>query len=391
MTKSGSAYIAGAHEHPTRESPNKSTMQLHAEVARGALEDAGLTKADIDGYLSAGIPEYEHGYPSIIMADYLGLDVEFIDTTDHGGSSPVNHVGHAKLAIQQGKCDVALITQAGRPRSRDQATGTSINEIITYQDSFEKIYGSNILATNAMAAQRHIHEFGTTTDQLAEIRAAASSHAQYNEDALYQDSVTVKDVLDSRVVADPLHLLDCCVITDGGGSLVVVSEDIQESLSRECVEILGHGEAVNHHDAGRIELTGTAANESGARAYKEAGVGPEDIDYASIYDAFTILVLEIIEDLGFCDKGAGGPFVETGALRAPGGELPFNTDGGGLCSNHPGNRGGMTKVIEAVRQLRRETNPEVQVDAETALAHGAGGGSISTREHSVTLVLGRKG
>ena len=383
-------YIAGAYEHPTREAPEKSTMQLHAEVAKGALADAGVAKEDVDGYLSAGVPEYGKSLEPLVMTDYLGLDVSYFDSTDVGGSSYVSHVGHAAAAIRDGKCDVALVTLAGRPRSRGQDTGSGVRELSTMQDSFERVYGITNVTNYGMAAQRHMHEYGTTSEQLAEIRVAASHHAQYNENAMFQDPVTVEDVVNSRVVSDPLHLLDCCVISDGGGALVIVSEEAREELDRECVEILGHGETAKHHDAGRIDLTYTGAQQSGERAYEEAGVGPDDIDYASIYDSFTITVLETIEDLGFCEKGEGGEFVEGGTLKAPDGDLPFNTDGGGLCNNHPANRGGMTKVIEAVRQVRGEANSEVQVpDCEIALAHGTGG-SLSARHGSVTTILGRE-
>lgn len=381
-----SVYIAGAFEHPTREVPDKSTMQLHAEVAAGALDDAGLSKNAVDAYFTAGVPEMDHALTPLMAADYLGLDVSYTDTTDYGGSSYVAHVGHAVSAIRDGKCDIALVTLAGRPRSRGQATGSGTRKLHTVQDSFERIYGTTNITMYGMAARRHMHEYGTTNEQLAEVRAAASYHAQYNEHAMYQDPVAVEDVLDSPVVADPLHLLDCCVISDGGGALIVVSEDARAKLDRECVEVLGHGEAPAHHDAGRIDVTTTGAVQSGERAFAEAGLDPEHVEYASVYDSFTITVLEALEDLGFCEKGEGGTFVEGGTLRADG-ELPFNTDGGGLCSNHPGNRGGMTKVIEAVRQLRGDANPEVQVDADIALAHGTGG-SIATRHGAATLLLG---
>ena len=390
MTGREPVYVVGAFEHPTREAPGESTMQLHAEVARGALRDAGLPKDRVDGYCSAGTPAGASALTPLVMTDYLGLDVTYTDTTDYGGSSYVAHVGHAASAIRDGKCEAVLVTLAGRPRSSGQATGTGARRLRTAQDSFERVYGLTNVTAYGMAARRHMYEYGTTPEQLAAIRVAASRHAQYNDDALYRDPVTVADVLDSRVVADPLHLLDCCVISDGGGALLVVSEDVRHELDRECVEVLGHGEAPGHHDAGRIDLTETGARKSGKRAFEAAGVGPEKIDYASIYDSFTITVLEAIEDLGFCAKGEGGTFVEGGTLEAPDGALPFNTDGGGLCSNHPANRGGMTKVIEAVRQLRGETNPEVQVDADLALAHGTGG-SLGTRHGAATLVLGRVG
>jgi acetyl-CoA C-acetyltransferase len=245
-------------------------------------------------------------------------------------------------------------------------------------------------AAYALAARRHMHEFGTTSAQLAEVKVAASLHAQHNPNALLRNPVTVQEVLDSPLVADPLHRLDCCVVTDGGGALVVVSPEVARSLKRRVVKVLGHGEAPKLTDNGRIDLTYTGAVWSGPRAFAEARVTPADIDYASIYDSFTITVVETLEDLGFCAKGEGGRFVLDGALVAPDGRLPFNTDGGGLCNNHPSNRGGITKVIEAVRQLRGEAHPAVQVkDCRLALAHGTGG-SLGTRMASSTLILGQE-
>jgi acetyl-CoA C-acetyltransferase len=391
MSSSGAAYIAGAFEHPTREAPDKSTTQLHAEVARGALDDAGLAKEDVDGYATAGVPEYEKAYTSLVMPDYLNLDVNYIDTTDTGGSAYNSQVGRAVDAIQSGRCDVILITLGGRPRSREQDTGTSARDIKTYQDSFQLVYGANVLSRYAMSAKRHMHKYGTTAEQLGEIRAAASYHAQYNENALYQDPVTPEEVANSRLVCDPLRLLDCCVITDGGGALVVVSESVRQELDRECVEIAGLGDSISHTNGGRPVPTRTPAVESGNRAFEEAGVEREDIDHVSIYDSFTITVLMVLEDLGFCEKGEGGAFVECGTLKSPDGALPFNTDGGGLSSNHPANRGGITKVIESVRQLRGEANEEVQVpNPEYSLAFGSGGWP-STYSHATTTILRRTG
>jgi acetyl-CoA C-acetyltransferase len=200
----------------------------------------------------------------------------------------------------------------------------------------------------------------------------------------------VEDVLNSPLVADPLHRLDCCVVTDGGGALVVVSPEVARSLNRTSAKILGHGEAIKHTSNGGIDLTYTGAVWSGPRAFAEAGVSVADIKYASIYDSFTITVLQTIEDLGFCEKGQGGKFVMDGGLVSPFGKLPFNTDGGGLCNNHPSNRGGITKVIEAVRQMRGEAHPSVQVpNCQISLAHGTGG-SLGSKHGSVTLILGQE-
>jgi acetyl-CoA C-acetyltransferase len=244
------------------------------------------------------------------------------------------------------------------------------------------------LGLYALAATRHMYEFGTTSEQLAWVKVAASTHAQHNPNAVLPYAVTVADVVGSPLVADPLHRLDCCVITDGGGAVVVVAPEVARSLGSRCVKLLGHGEAPKHTMGGHVDLTYTGARWSGQRAFEEAGVRPMDVDYASIYDSFTITVVEAIEDLGFCEKGEGGAFVADGGLISPGGRLPFNTDGGGLCNNHPGNRGGMTKTIETVRQLRGEAHPAVQVpDCQIAVAHG-NGGSLGTRSAAATLIFG---
>jgi acetyl-CoA C-acetyltransferase len=219
---------------------------------------------------------------------------------------------------------------------------------------------------------------------------AASHHAQHNSHALLRSVLTVEDVLASPMVADPLHRLDCCVITDGGGALVVTRPEIAKSLKRPLVKVLGAGETVKHQSGGRVDLTYSGARQAGAQAFAEAGVTPQDIQYASIYDSFTITVLMQLEDLGFCPPGRGGAFVSDGNLIAGVGRLPVNTDGGGLCNNHPANRGGMTKVIEAVRQLRGEAHPAVQVaNCRLALAQGTGG-MLATRHGSATLIMERE-
>ncbi len=379
--------IAGVFEHPGRHLPDLTVPQIHAQVAVGALNDAGLSLADVDAYFCAGDAP---GFGGLSMADYLGLSVRFIDSTETGGSSYLAHVGHAAAAIAAGKCSVALITLAGNPRTGGAAPGGSAGGGGSPEGAFESQWGSNVANMYALAAARHMYEYGTTSRQLAMIKVAASKHASHNPNAFLRDEVTVEQVLDSPMVADPLHRLDCCVITDGGGAVVVVSPEIARSLTQpdRCATVLGHGEAVKHTANGGMDLTHTAALWSGPRAFAEAGVTPDDIQYASIYDSFTITVLQALEDLGFCEKGKGGSFVESGSLEA-GGRLPFNTDGGGLCNNHPANRGGMTKIIEAVRQLRGEAHPAVQVPGcELALAHGTGG-NLGTRSGSATLILGR--
>jgi acetyl-CoA C-acetyltransferase len=387
MSIKGRACIAGIFEHPTRKAPDKSVAQLHAEVANGALADAGLARSDVDGYFCAGDAP---GLGPLSMIDYLGLKVRHVDSTETGGSSYLVHVAHAAEAIAAGRCNVALITLAGRPRSE----GSSGTQPRTYGASapdaaFEFPYGPATVNMYGMCAMRHMHEFGTTSAQLAWIKVAASHHAQHNPHAMLREVVTVDDVLASPIIADPLHRLDCCVVSDGGGALVVTRPEIAKSLERPVVRVIGAGEAVKGQSGGRIDLTHSAAASSGAAAFDAAGVAPADIRYASIYDSFTITVLVQLEDLGFCAKGAGGRFVADGALIAGVGALPVNTDGGGLANNHPGNRGGMTKVIEAVRQLRGEAHPAVQVkDCALALANGIGG-QLGSRHGSATLIMER--
>jgi len=389
MSIKGKAYVVGIYEHPTRKADDKSLAQLHAESAKGALDDAGLTRTDVDGYFCAGDAP---GLGPLSMADYLGLKLRHMDSTDCGGSSYIIHVGHAAETIAAGKCNIALITLAGRPRSEGQATGTAPRSAggNAPDVQFENPYGPATANMYAMCAMRHMYQYGTTSEQLAWIKVAASHHAQYNPHAMLRDVVTVADVVNSPMIADPLHRLDCCVISDGGGAIIVASPEVAKSLKRPKVKILGAGEAPKHQMAGHVDLTYSGAVWSGPAAFAEAGVKPADIKYASIYDSFTVTVLMQIEDLGFCEKGQGGRFVSDGNLISGTGKLPFNTDGGGLCNNHPANRGGLTKVVEAVRQLRGEAHPAVQVkNCDLAIAHGTGG-SLGTRHGAATVIMERE-
>jgi acetyl-CoA C-acetyltransferase len=386
MSRAAAALIAGVYEHPRREIPDRSVAQIHAEVALGALADAGLGLQDVDAYFC---DSSDPGLNSLSMSEYLGISYRYTDNTDTGGSSYLSHVGHAAMAVAAGKCRVALCTMAGRARS--ERRGPPAGRRSGPETNFENRWGiAATLHNYALAAMRHMYEFGTTSAQLAEIKVAASLHAQHNPRAFLPNPVTVQDVLDSPMVSDPLHRLDCCVITDGGGAIVIVSPDVARELGRVAVKVLGSGEAPKHADNGAVDLSYTGAVWSGPAAFAEAGVTPVDIDYASIYDSFTISVLLALEDLGFCEKGKGGHFVSDGGLLAPCGRLPFNTDGGGLCNSHPSNRGGMPKIIEAVRQLRGQAHPAVQVpDCELALVQGTGG-RLGTRSGSATLILGRE-
>lgn len=386
MTLHGKACIAGIYEHPTRRADGVSTARLHAEVALGALADAGLGLDDVDGYFcGADAP----GLGGMTMADYLGLRrLRHIDSTETGGSSYLLHVSHAAQAIAAGHCNVALITMADRPLAQKQGTALAgvdrssmPNTPFTAGVPPMPVYGY------AMLARRHMHDHGTTPEQLAWVKVAAAHHAQHNPHALRRELVTVEDVLASPLVADPLHRLDCCVMTDGGGALVVTRPEIARTLKRPLVTLVGAGEAVKHTDAGGLDLSHSAGVHSAAKAFAEAGVTPANIRYASLYDSFTITVILQLEDLGFCPRGEGGRFVADGNLISGVGRLPFNTDGGGLCSNHPGNKGGMTKLLEAVRQCRGEAHPAVQVpDHGLVLAHGTGG-MVSSYHTAGTVIL----
>lgn len=383
MAGLGDAVIAGVFEHPTRWAPDKTAYQIHAESARGALEDAGLSIRDVDGLFSAGL-----GHIGIMtLAEHLNLNPRFHDSTNIGGSSFVAHVLHAAAAIGAGLCEVALITYGSTASSSRFAVGTAgLTGSGDPPDQFEAPFGPTVLNSYALVAQRHMHEFGTTAEQLAEIAVTIRRHASLNPAAKFREPITIEDVLASRIVSSPLHLLDCCIITDGGGAVVVAEAERAKDLRKKPVRVLGGSEALCHTSMGRRDLTDMAAGQSGPRAMAMAGVKHADIDMCMIYDSFTITVLETLENLGFCKKGAGGAFVQNGRIGL-GGELPVNTDGGGLSSNHPGMRG-IFLVIEAVKQLRGECGERQVKDCEVALCHGTGG-MLGLRHSGVTLILGR--
>lgn len=389
MSISDKVYIVGGYEHPLRFAPETSVVQLHAEVALGALADAGLEKEEVDGYFCAGDAP---GMGPISLVDYLNLRVSYINSTDLGGASYIAHIGYAAQAIRAGLCKVALITLAGRPRAEGMATGTAVRArpATLPEAPFEVPYRPVNAALYGMCAMRHMHEHGTTSEQLAMIKVAASTHAQHNPNALLPKVVSIDEVLASPMIADPLHRLDCCVITDGGGALVLAHESVARRLNRPLVRVRGAAATVKGQSAGQIDISCTGAASSGPLAFAQAGLAPSDIKYAGLYDSFTITVLMQLEDLGFCKKGQAGAFVAEGNLVSGYGSLPFNTDGGGLCNNHPGNRGGMTKALEALRQLRGEAHPAVQVPGcDLALVQGIGG-MVATRHGAATAILERE-
>ena len=378
----GKVAVAGVYEHPTRFAPDKTAYQLHAESARGALADAGLTIRDVDGFCTSGV-----GPIGILsLAQHLDLHPRWVDSQSIGGSSFVSHCLHAAAAISGGLCDVALVTYGSTAASERFAIGTGGGSAMDPPDNFEAPFGPTIVGSYALVAQRHMHQYGTTSEQLAEIAVTMRRHASANPNAKYRDPITVEDVLASRIISSPLHLLDCCIISDGAGALVLTSVERARDLAQPPVVILGGAEAVQHHGIGRRDLLDIAARQSGPLALERAGVRHADIDMAMIYDSYTITVLATLESLGFCKPGEGGAFCADGRIGL-GGALPINTDGGGLSSNHPGMRG-IFLVIEAAKQLRRSRGAAQVPDAELALVHGTGG-MLGQRHSGVTMILGQ--
>ena len=385
MSLSGRVAIAGVHEHPTRWAPDKTDFQIMGESARGALEDCGLALDDVDGLFAAGMGMGVMGIVS--LAEYLDLKPRYLDGTNIGGSSFVAHVNHAAAAIHSGLCEVALILYGSTAASNAMAIGTGgRGGGRDPEASFVSPYGLTTVGSYALVAQRHMHEYGTRPEQLAEIAVTMRRHAGLNPAAKMRKPITVDDVLGSRMISEPLHLLDCCIISDGGGAVVVTSAERARDLAKPVVLLEGCGEAVCHQETGSPDMLTIAARQSSTQAFAMAGVSHDDIDLAAIYDSFTITVLLTLENLGFCKPGEGGAFVEGGRIGL-GGELPLNPDGGGLSSNHPGMRG-IFLVIEATRQLRHECGERQVADPELALVHGTGG-TLGVAHSGATLVLAR--
>ncbi|HTO52998.1 MAG TPA: acetyl-CoA acetyltransferase [Myxococcota bacterium] len=384
MTLSGKIALAGVYEHPTRWAPDKTEFQIMAESAKGALADCGLELRDVDGLFAASMSMGAMGIVS--LAEYLDLRPRHLDGTNIGGSSFVAHVSHAAAAIHAGLCEVALILYGSTAASNALAIGTGLGGGRDAGASFVTPYGMTTVGSYALVAQRHMHAYGTSSEQLAEIAVTMRRHAGLNPAAKMRKPITVADVLESRMISRPLHLLDCCIISDGGGAIVVTSAERARDLKKRPVHLLGCGEAVCHQELGAPDLLSIAAKQSGAQAFRMAGVSHDDVDLCTIYDSFTITVLVTLENLGFCKPGEGGAFVSGGRIGL-GGALPLNPDGGGLSSNHPGMRG-IFLVIEAVKQLRGECGERQVADARIALAHGTGG-TLGVAHSGATLVLAR--
>jgi acetyl-CoA acetyltransferase len=380
---SGKVAIVGADEaDEIGIIPNKPAVQLQAEAARNALRDAGLTLRDVDGVLSSALGG---GFASVEIAEYLGIQPRYTDSTSVGGSSFVIHVGHAALAIAHGLCDVALITHGESGKSR---VGMPPMRSGGLRAQFEEPYGMPTPAgAYALACSRHMHQYGTTKEQLAEIAVATRAWAALNPKALMRELITIDDVLSSRMITWPFNLLDCCLVTDAAGAVVMTSMERARDLPNQPIAVLGFGEGHDHSMISQMpDLTHGPGRISGPGAFGMAGVTHDDIDVVEVYDSFTYTVLLSLEDLGFCAKGEGGRFV-SGQRTAPGGAFPLNTSGGGLSYTHPG-MFGIFLLIEAVRQLRHDYADQGirQVNnARIGLVHGTGGVLSATG----TAILGR--
>lgn len=375
----GATVIRGVAESELGQvGPDRYPLDLVGEAVAGALADAGIEKSEVDGLFTAVTGR---AMANLDVGEYLGISPRYTDGTMIGGSSFVSHVHHAALALRAGACNVAVIAYGSTQRTDMRRPGRMPYppERPNHEAQAHPIHP---VTGYALAASRHMHEYGTTREQLAEVAVAAREWAAMNPKAFKRDPLTIDDVLAARTVADPLTTLDCCLITDGGGA-VVMTRDGEHEGAKQPIHVLGAGEAHTHRAISQMpDLTVTAARESGRRAFEMAGLGPDDIDVLELYDAFTINPILFLEDLGFCAKGEGGSFVSGGRI-APGGALPVNTNGGGLSFCHPGMYGIFT-IIEAVRQLRGEAGERQVAGVETALAHG-NGGQLSSQ---ATAILG---
>lgn len=388
MTESGSKVaIAGIALSDCGRVDEATPYALHAQAARRALTDAGLTPDVVDGFASAGLGTLA----PVEVAEYLGLKPRWVDSTSVGGSTWEVMAAHAADAIRAGHARAVLLVYGSTARADIKAKRRTSNLSFGARGplQFEVPYGHSLIAKYAMAARRHMHEYGTTLEQLAQVAVQARANAARNPDAMFRDPITVDEVLAGPMIADPFTKLHCCIRSDGGAAVLLVAEDLVRDCAKPPVWVLGSGEHVSHTTMSEWDdFTVSPAAVSGRLAFERAGVRPDEIDIAEIYDAFTYMTLVTLEDLGFCAKGEGGAFVEKGRLLHDG-ELPTNTDGGGLSAQHPGMRG-LFLLVEAARQLRGEAGGHQVHRADgslprLAVASGTGGWFCSAG----TVVLGR--
>lgn len=379
---SSPVYIVGVAETPLGKVPDQNEFSMVAMAAREALSEAGLRFRDVDAVFT----NYMGEEGSVQLGEYLGLQPRYAESSDMGGASFEFFVHHAMAAIATGRCEVALIAYASRQRSRRNRKRSAAALDGSLAAQFETPYGIHFpIGHYALSAARYMHQYGAGPEHLAEIAVAARQWAALNPKAWMRDPLTIDDVMASPLLCDPLRKLDCCLVTDGGGAVVVASGQRARDAAKRPIRVLGAGEShVQWHVAQCPDLTVTPGAASGRAAFAMAGITPADVDVFEPYDNFTHAVLLYLEDLGFCGKGEAGAFVSEGRLR-PGGSLPSMTSGGGLSYCHPGALG-ILLLIEAVRQLRGEAGERQVPDAEIAVAHGTGGLAFSTAS---TVVLAR--
>jgi acetyl-CoA acetyltransferase len=365
VTRGGVAIVGAAESDLGAVAALMSPIDLMAQGIHRALEDAGLSLADVDGLFCAST---QARTSAMSLVEYLGLPNAYTDSTIVGGSSFEIHVAHAHAALQAGLCSVAVVAYGSTQRTVGRRAA-STREFNPYETPYKPFLPATAYA---MAANRHMHEYGTTREQMAEVAVAARQWALLNPAAWEKKPLTILDVLNARPISDPFTVRDICLVTDGGGAIVLVRADRAHSLKHPPVYVLGSGQSITHASITSMPvLTHTGAIESGAQAYRAAGVKASDINVLALYDAFTINTILFLEDLGFCPKGEGGPFVAGGRI-APNGALAVNTNGGGLSYCHPGMYG-LFLLIEAVRQLRGACGPRQVAGAELALVQGNGG------------------
>lgn len=377
----GSVAITGVGLAGMGEAKGYTELEILAQAAHAAVADAGLAMSDIDGLMTASFNRF---LPGLSVAEYLGIAPAYIDTTNVGGSSYIAYLLSAALALNAGLCNAVLVAYGSTARTqrdfRDHIRYRAQLEPQPYEAPAQPF---NPVTSYALAAARHMHQFGTTREQLAQVAVAARQWAQLNPDAFMRTPLSIDDVLSAKPISDPLTLRDCCLVTDGAGAFVMTRADRARDLKNDPVYVLGVGSAQSHRQISSMpDLTETAAVVSGQRAFQMAGLTPDQIDVLQLYDAFTINVILFLEDLGFCKKGEGGAFLESVGI-GPSGSLPVNTNGGGLSCVHSGMYGVFT-IVEAVHQLRGSAEGRQVQDAVTALCHGNGGVLAS----QVTAVLG---
>jgi acetyl-CoA acetyltransferase len=369
----GKVAIVGVADTEVGVLPGRTPMELGVEAALAAIADAGLEKNDVDGLVTCNAMAQPMMYHAEATAEYLQIFPRYCIAAGAGGGTTFSIIHHAASAIATGMADVVVVAMADAMRSgltRDQAM---LVQASTGHPEFEQPYGPTVPAYYALIAQAHMAEFGTTQEQFASIAVACRAHAARNPAAQMRDLISVEDVLESRMIADPLHLLDCSLVSDGGSAIVLTSSERAADMKQTPIYLLGAGEGHSHeHISAARNLTTSAAKEAGQRAFEMSGLRPTDMDFAQLYDCFTPTVLVELEDLGFCNKGEGGAFVESGALL-PGGSMPVNTHGGLLSHSHPGNPGSMFALTESVWQLRGEASGRQVANSKNALVHAQGG------------------